>query len=218
MQRGLIVGAVLLATVAVAEEKDASKEASTEAEARRTFVGLVATSLGRGLVAIDGEHAVGPRLSIRAGLRIGAGLTRSDGAVGLSGGNSSNLSVGLEPGLRYYVTGTALDGLWIGPHLELAYAQINVSSVTRSLNSPITSEVTSKGQGWYAGLGALVGYSMVVSRGLTVQAGVGLGGGYSSDRTKMEDSQNPDLPMGLEFKTKRWELSERATLAVGWSF
>ncbi|KFE66060.1 DUF3575 domain-containing protein [Hyalangium minutum] len=214
MQRGLLVCAVLLATVAEAEEKDASPET----EERRTFVGLVPISLGSGLVAIDGEHAVGKRLSIRTGLRVGTAFVRTQGAAGNPVGSTSNASVGLEPGIRYYVTGTALDGMWIGPHLELSYAQFNTSSVLSSLGSPGTVDVEASGQNWRAGAAALVGYSMVVARGLTVQAGVGLGGAYTSERTTMEDTLNPEQPTAVVFRSKRWEFAERATLAVGWSF
>lgn len=215
MQRGLLVCAVLWAAVAAAEEK----EPAPEAESRQTFVGLVATSLGRGLVAIDGEHAVSPRLSIRTGIRIGGGLVRNDEIPrGLSTGNTSNLSAGLEPGIRYYVTGTALDGMWLGPHVELSYGRFTTSTVIGSLNSPVTTEVTNHGREWHVGVGTLVGYSMVVTRGLTVQAGVGLGGGYSSSRTELGDTGNPEQPDGLEFKTRSWQVSERAMLAVGWSF
>lgn len=215
MQRGLLVCVVLWAAVAAAKEQ----EASPEVEARKTFVGLVATSLGRGLLAIDGEHAVSPRLSIRTGLRIGAGLVRSDEVPRrLSTGSTSNLRAGLESGIRYYVTGTALDGMWLGPHVELSYGQDTASTVLGSLNSPATMEVTNRWRNWHLGVGALVGYSMVVTRGLTVQAGVGLGGGYTSGRTEFGDTGSSDQPDGLDVQTRSWEISERAMLAVGWSF
>jgi hypothetical protein len=203
-----MVFAVLLATVAAAAEQDASPEAET----RRTFVGLVPISLGSGLIAIDTEHAVGPRLTIRTGVRIGAGLAASRGTAGFSEGNNSHLSAGLEPGIRYYLTGTALDGVWIGPHLELSYAQHNALSLIEAV------EFESGSQTWRAGAGALMGYSMVVARGLTVQAGVGLGVAYSSGRTTMEDTLNPEQPKATVFRSRGWEFAERATLAVGWSF
>jgi len=207
MQRGLLVCAVLLATVATAAEK----EASPEAEARQTFVGLAPIPLGRGLVAIDAEHAVGPRLSLRTGIRIGAGVSKSQAAAGDGGNATLNLSV--EPGLRYYVTGTALDGLWIGPHLELAYGLFDNENVQG------TDTFKSHGRNWSAGVGALVGYSMVVSRGLTVQAGVGLGAAYMWDRSTMQGLELPSgQPTETEFSSRRWGVSERATLAVGWSF
>jgi hypothetical protein len=215
MQRGLLVCAVLWAAVAAAAEE---KEAAPEAEARKTFVGLVATSLGRGVVAIDGEHALSTRLSIRTGIRISGGMTRDDGNAALNG-DTSNLSVGLEPGIRYYVMGTALDGMWIGPHVELSRGRFTTTStVLGSLNSPVKTEVTNHGREWSVGVGALVGYSMVVSRGLTVQAGVGLGGAYTSSRTDFGDTGISEQPNAMVFRMKRWEASERAMLAVGWSF
>lgn len=215
MQRGLLVCVVLWAVAAAAEEQ----QASPEPEARKTFVGLVATSLGRGVVAIDGEHALSPRLSIRTGIRIDAGLVRSDEVPRrLSTGSTSSLNVGLEPGIRYYVTGTALDGMWLGPHVELSYGRTTASTVLGSLGSPDTTEVTNRWREWHVGVGALVGYSMVVTRGLTVQAGVGLGGGYTSSRTEFGNTGNSEQPDGLDVKTRSWDVSERAMLAVGWSF
>ena len=100
----------------------------------------------------------------------------------------------------------------IGPHLELSYRQYNTHNVIDTL------ETEGSGQSWRAGAGALMGYSMVVARGFTVQAGVGLGAAYSWDRTTMKDNLNPEQPMAVAFRSRRWDFAERATLAVGWSF
>jgi hypothetical protein len=63
-----------------------------------------------------------------------------------------------------------------------------------------------------------MGYSMVVSRGFTVQAGVGLGASYSSTRSAITDTTDPEQPRRFPFHARSWGFAERATLAVGWAF
>jgi Protein of unknown function (DUF3575) len=166
-------------------------------------------SLPEGRIAIDGEQVLGPKLSVHLGVRFGAGLSKSDGASGL--GDFTNLGVGVEPGLRYYLTGTVLNGLWIGPHLELS----QLWHSTESVGGP--SEMTTRTHTWSAGVGALLGYSMVVSQGFTVQAGVGLGASYSSTQWTVQD-MTPGQVQEFPFRSTSWGFAERATLAVGWAF
>jgi ribosome biogenesis GTPase len=104
------------------------------------------------------------------------------------------------------VTGTALDGLWIGSHVELSYGQFN----TRSISGPL--EIEGSGQNWRAGAAALVGYSMIVSRGLTVQAGDHKGrhtttgrslnrlpaGGWLIDTPGIRELQLADVKTGVD--------------------
>jgi hypothetical protein len=212
MRRGVLACAMLLATVASASEEDAS----AQAEARRTFVGLVPIALGRSVIAVDGERVVGPKLSVRMGVRLGASLFNHESASG--GVSQSDLSVGIEPGLRYYLTGTALDGLWMGAHLELTHAWSTTGSALSTM-SGIHTSLLGRGhsQVWSAGAGTLVGYSMVLAPGLTVQAGVGLGVVYSSSQTETP-GVNPGLGLASTSRSRWWAVSERARLAVGWAF
>jgi hypothetical protein len=203
--------AVLLATVASASEEDAS----AKAEARRMFVGLVPIPLSQGLIALDGERAVGSKLSVRMGVRLGARFTKDEGVFGR--GSQADFRVGMEPGLRYYLTGTALDGLWIGPHLELARVWFTSEVIISTLDGTRAVSAKSHGQSWSAGAGALIGYSMVLPQGLTVQAGVGFSAYYSSSRSAAP-RLSPVLSPEVESHSRWWGLSERATLAVGWAF
>jgi len=206
MRHAGVMCAVLLATVASAS----AEEASPETEVRRTFVGVVPLSFRQGLIAVDGEQGLTSRLSARMGVRFGAGLFKNEGTGGVGG--TTNLGVGVEAGIRYYLTGTALNGLWIGPHLELAgggYSRENVGDL---------SEMTSRDRTWSAGVGALMGYSMVVSQGFTVQAGVGFGASYHSLRWTLRDTTNPEQPLESSLDSVSWGFAERATLALGWAF
>jgi hypothetical protein len=203
--RHLMLCGVLLAAAASASES----EQPPEPEARRTFLGLEAMALGRGNLSIEGERAVSPKLSVRLGVRLGAGLFEERTAEQPL--DTSSFSLGAAPGLRYYLTGTALDGLWVGSNLEL----LRVGYTTHFGEA---SQVTTRNRSWSVGMTALVGYSMVVSRGLTVQAGVGLGGSYTSSRLTSRNTTLPAEESDVTFRQEGWGISERATLVVGWAF
>jgi len=206
MRHAGVMCALLLATVASAS----AEEVNPETEIRRTFVGVVPLPLRQGLIAVDGERVLAPRLSARMGVRFGGGRFKDEGTGGE--GNTTSLGVGVEPGLRYYLTGTVLNGLWIGAHLELSggwYSRKAVGDL---------SDMTSRDRTWSAGVGALMGYSMVVSQGFTVQAGVGLGASYDSLRWTVQDTANPEGPQEASLERASWGFAERATLAVGWAF
>ncbi len=204
--RSVVICGVLLATVASAAEQ----QSTPELESRRTFIGLAPIALGQGLLAVDGERALGPKLSARLGVRLGAGVFKR--GAGEFQGDSSRLSMGVEPGLRYYLTGTALDGLWLGGNVEFSHQRSD------STSDGLTGQVINRDRDWSAGVATLVGYSMVVSRGLTIQAGVGLGASYNSGQLTVRDTSNPPSLQEAHFDNTYWGISERATLALGWAF
>jgi hypothetical protein len=201
----MVLCGVLWATAASASEQ----EPSPELEARRTFVGLEAVALSRGLLAVDGERVLSPKLSVRLGVRLGARLfeTRGDQFPG----DTSSFLVGLVPGLRYYLTGAAPDGLWVGSQAELLRQGYDTGSGT-------PSQVTARNRAWSVGVATLVGYSMVVTRGLTVQAGVGLEASYSTGQLTVRNTTVPGEESESTFQHREWGVSEKATLAVGWAF
>jgi hypothetical protein len=202
----VIMCGVLLAAVASAAEP----EPSPRNEARQTFVGLVPVPLRQGLVAIDGERVLSPKLSARLGVRLGMAVGKNSGDN--PGLDSSRFQLGLEPGLRYSLTGTALDGLWVGSHLELSGQQLeNMSSLP-------DGRVTNRDRTWRLGVAALVGYSMVVSRGLTIQAGVGLGAEHAWGGLTVINSSLSGDAQELQLDVRTWGIAERVTLAVGWAF
>ncbi len=212
MRSGVICG-VLLATVASAAGKQ--PEPSPEGEVRQTFVGLVPISLSQGLLAIDGEQVLNPKLSVRLGVRFGGSFSKR-GKDDLTG-DSSNLLMGVEPGIRYYLMGSALDGLWWEPHVEGAYQRQTTKSRLIE-NGIMIGMVTNRVQGWTAGVATLLGYSAVVARGLTIQGGVGFGVNYTFSQMGVEPpAGSVGVQTGLP-DNHTWTLSPRATLAVGWSF
>ncbi|WP_224362819.1 DUF3575 domain-containing protein [Hyalangium versicolor] len=208
MRSGMMCG-VVLAVVASAASA-AEQEQAQESEAPRTFVGLAPVSLGQGLLGLDGEQVLGPRLSARLGVRLGAGLGATRGDI--AGIDSRYFQVGFEPGLRYYLTGTALDGVWLGSNLELSHLWLEHEPSQGNAGS------TTHNRDWNLGVAALAGYSMVVSRGLTVQAGLGFGASYGSGRMTVRDDSNPNNVLEARFDTEVWTIDERATLVVGWAF
>lgn len=211
MRSALICG-VLLATVASAAEAEKEPEPPPEVESRRTFVGLVPIALSESLIAIDGERVLTPKLSAWMGLRFAGSFSRRGSGDVL--GDSTQLVAGVEPGVRYYLTGSALDGLWLGPHLELSYQRS--TNTSQGLQG---DPVTNHNRDWTAGGAVLLGYSMIVTRGLTVQAGVGLGCNYSSSTLQVGSLLDSDSGgLSGSFDNHGWTLSQRATLAVGWSF
>lgn len=204
--RQLLLCGMLLATVASASEQ----EPSPELESRRTFVGLEAAELSRGLLAVDGERVLSPMFSVRLGIRLGGRrLEDTESQTPLA---TSSFTLGVAPGLRFYLTGTAPEGPWVGSHVEL----LRQGYSTRFGDS---AEAATRNRAWSAGVSTLVGYSMVVSRGLTVQAGVGLAASYATGQMTV---RNTTLPSGesevLTFDQRSWGVSERASLAVGWTF
>jgi hypothetical protein len=88
------------------------------------------------------------------------------------------------------------------------------------------SEVELGSRSWSVGAAALVGYSMVVSEGLTVQAGVGFGATRVWERTErygimvgtLSTRAAQQQPQLVEVRSTAWSIGERVSLAVGWSF
>jgi hypothetical protein len=202
--RSVMMCGVLLATAASA----ADPEVAEALETRKSLVGVAPIALAQGYLSVEGERALSPRLSARLGVRLASGRFRravNEGDLW----DSEYFTGGVEPGLRYYLTGTVLDGLWVGSHLELSRHWINNEN---------EGTLENQDRQWNAGVAALVGYSMVVTRGLTVQAGLGLGASYTSGQATMLDLTMPDDLRHQKFGSSYWGVSHRATLSVGWAF
>ncbi len=158
---------------------------------------------------MDGERVLSPNLSVRLGLRLGARLVENGEETVQA--DTSSFTLGAVPSLRYYLAGTALEGLWVGSQLELLHQGYN----TRLSES---SRDGVRNRAWSVGVAALVGYSLVVSPGLTVQGGVGLGANYARGEMTVRSTTLPGEESELNIRTWSWGASERATLAVGWAF
>ncbi|HEX5748001.1 MAG TPA: hypothetical protein VFZ09_17300 [Archangium sp.] len=122
----------------------------------RTYVG-VAVPLAADGFALEAEQERDDGFSVTLGLRVGFNLGKwipvfEDGAP-------DSLRVGIEPGARFYLKGPVLEGLWVGPRLEVVHAWR-------------TQAV------WQVGGAVLSGYSFRFGDGFTVQAALGLGALY----------------------------------------
>jgi hypothetical protein len=227
MRGAMMAVAGLLATGAGAAEPGASKQAAQAPEAgtRRTFVGLSVlprSSLESGALALEAERAVGERVSVRVGLRVGASWRGQEFDDGTDAG-ARDFSVGVEPGFRYFLTGSAPRGLWVGPSLELR-RMWGSAKVFGLAEDGFDLELGRRS--WSLGAAALVGYSMVLTEGLTVQAGLGFGATRSWERNDrygvvlgVQSTQAAQQPPRIEeARSTSWSVGERISLAVGWSF
>ncbi|QRK11113.1 hypothetical protein JQX13_14185 [Archangium violaceum] len=111
----------------------------------RTFLG-VAVPLAPGGFALEGEQEWDEGFTATLGLRVS---------------EPSSPRLGLEPGARFYVKGSALEGMWFGPRLELARTWRDV-----------------RGRSWDMGGALLAGYSVCLRQGFTVQGALGVGATY----------------------------------------
>lgn len=222
MRSAMGVTAVLWATAAGAVETEA-RALEVEAQAPRTFLGLSMLPLGPGgSIGLEAERAVGERFSVRMGVRAGLGLHSQDVSGRVS--EYQNFQLAAAPGVRFFLTGRAPEGLWVGPNLELSRSWLT-SKFDAVLADGSTSTFEATSSSWGVGGELMLGYTLVVKRGLTVQAGVGFGGGWSRS-----EPAGLLLPSGValgssdvqapaeEQHVDRWDFRERVSLAVGWAF
>ncbi|MFE8603974.1 hypothetical protein [Archangium violaceum] len=151
----------------------------------RTYVG-VALPLAPDGFAVEAEQERDDGLSVTLGLRVGFNLGTL--IPFFEDADPAYLRVGIEPGARFYLKGPVLDGLWVGPRLELVHAWVD---------TPRSQTV------WQVGGSVLSGYSFRFREGFTVQAALGLGALY-----------RPPLP---GFSPWTVPVAPRAQLSLGWS-
>ncbi|RKH34801.1 hypothetical protein D7Y13_27160 [Corallococcus praedator] len=194
--------------------------------ARRNVVSL-SLPLEGGLypqLAIEGERVLGEHVSVSLGV---FGSFRHDRSrlddppsTGYKGQDITQYRVGLAPAVRFYLSGTAPQGLWVSPRLELSYLQESTKQVADDPSGgfgfslfPRQSEV------WSVGGLALVGYSVVLEPGFTVQAGVGLGArreALAYDTAGLI-SGGGEPPAEKAHQTT-WVFTQRVLVNLGWAF
>jgi hypothetical protein len=156
---GVMTALVMTAARAGEAEGDSAAEGGSWRGGGRTFVGL-AVPLAPGGFALEGERELDEQLTASLGLRASFNLGRWSRVFGDP--EPSFLQLGLEPGVRFYVRGPAMDGMWFGPRLELGHTWRE-----------------SRRQ-WDVGGALLSGYSIRLSGGFTVQGALGVGATYRS--------------------------------------
>lgn len=173
-------------------------------------------------LTIEGERVVSPRMTLGLGVLVAVRQEWlstvpmvPEGARRAS--ENSLMQVGLIPRLRYFLTGTAPEGLWLSPGLELTYRW----GRWREEPSPISSQSTSSNQTWALGGRLMLGYTAILGPGVTLQAGAGIGveHAWKQHRNTLVLPSGEGLQGGeTTLKQRVWALDNRMTLAMGWAF
>ncbi|RKG61775.1 DUF3575 domain-containing protein [Corallococcus sp. AB011P] len=171
-------------------------------------------------VSLEGERVMGERFSVGLGVFASFSQQRSRfeelQPYGLEGFDQKYHQFGLAPSVRFYLTGQAPQGLWLSPRLEVGLGLISGSTVRLPEDAgPYDNNRTDF---WTVGGAAVVGYSVVLEPGFTVQGGVGLGArrearSYVSVRPT-EQGGVVEVPV----HQNTWNLTQRIVLNVGWAF
>jgi hypothetical protein len=209
MRMAWMLAGVLMATGAQAQE--------AQEPVRRNVVALDVGGLLQNTVGVAAERAVLERMTVRLGLRAGLnalwtrnplGVASTDGAVvHLS---SRDTSLALEPGARFFLTGRALEGLWVGPQLGLKLGWVRTSWSTESGGLQAGSGAGTRSLSVSGS--ALAGYSAIVGKGVALQAAAGLALSHSS---ALGESYGLGYPNN---GSSQWALQPVTQLSLGYAF
>jgi hypothetical protein len=225
MRWGTCAVAVGLSLVPVTGRAGESEKPEAAPEARHTLVLAQPLSALMGQVVVGVEHAAGSHVTL-AGDVMGSVLRYGSEYDEPKGANFSTRSwaAGVAPGVHFYFTGHAPEGFWVGPHLELSMQR--QSSRSKYIMVPGQEELlTLEGSSRTVNYGGSVrvGYTAILSPGLTVQVGASLVA--QSSRTTPFSSrilEEPETPIwGLGFsssETLGWSVAPRMTVGLGWAF
>ncbi|GMT97766.1 hypothetical protein KH5H1_18850 [Corallococcus caeni] len=217
MQWKLGVSLVLLSAVALA--KDGVTTGSFPVE-RRNVVTVSVPIQSLNQLSLEGERVMGERFSVGLGVFASFNHDRSRFEEaepgGLEGFNRTVYQFGVAPSVRFYLTGRAPQGLWLAPRVEVGVGRSS-STMVGNLPDDLLSH-DSKADFWSVGGSAVLGYSVVLEPGFTVQGGVGLGArrealAYDSLRLGPVDETSVE-----RIHQSAWFLSQRILLNVGWAF
>jgi hypothetical protein len=125
--------------------------------------------------------------------------------------------LGVGPYARFFLTGTAPEGLWLSPRVEVARWWTNSHSFDAQGWENVMED-----RRWSIGGVAMLGYSAIVGRGLSLQVGVGaearhergeLVGRYSLPLVEGGVSESEQRT-----RSRAWHVRERIEASVGWAF
>jgi len=189
----------------------AQDEAEAEMPSRRTLI----LALPMNQVGVGVEHAVGSHVALSAAVHGQLRLSgfHYEGASPES--TTKHWALGFEPGVHFYLAGRAPEGLWVGPHLEAEVSEIGGKGFTRGpppenglLDTEHSSTLVSYGGSVH------VGYTAILSPGLSLQVALGLAASTSRSMTSTREGGNTvELP-----PEERWYVWPRMSLGVGWAF
>ncbi|RKH49886.1 hypothetical protein [Corallococcus llansteffanensis] len=169
-------------------------------------------------VALEGEHVLGERVSV--GLGVSAYFTKEQVRVeprelyGIGASRAKVYELGLAPSMRFYLTGTAPRGLWVSPRVEVGYGQ---ASYTFGDDKIPNGSIESGSDEWFLGAMGVVGYSVVLEPGFTLQGGVGVGARRTVASVDSGSLSGGVLSVSHSERTT-WRFTERLVLNVGWAF
>ncbi|NVJ26421.1 MULTISPECIES: hypothetical protein [Myxococcus] len=206
---------LLSSAVAHAQEMSVAPSVS---EGRKTVLGVAITPNEWSVVTLEGERVVSPRVSLGLGLRTGLSRREGDSGLLVNGEEpetiNSTFLLGVVPRARFFLVGDAPEGLWVSPQVEVTrmwsrYEQEWAGNVTGS-----------RTRTWHLGMTGLLGYTVILGRGLAVQAGVGAGVWRESSHSTLRGISYPDgeVVQETEEEDSRWGLDERMMLSLGWAF
>ncbi|RKG93542.1 hypothetical protein [Corallococcus terminator] len=189
--------------------------------ARRNVVTVSVPVGSDSQVALEGERVVGERISLGLGvftsLRHQRARTDEPPAnVVVVGRNSTQYQLGLSPAVRFYLTGTAPQGLWVSPRVEVGYARSDSTTVPVPVGAITPADSFSE----TVSLGgmAVVGYSVVLEPGLSLQAGVGLGARHDAHSYDVVTLGPNDGTASFRVRETNWNFTQRLLFNVGWAF
>ncbi|RKH55314.1 hypothetical protein [Corallococcus aberystwythensis] len=213
------VSLVLVSAVAFAEEGVTT--GSFPVERRNVVTVSVPLQSQSTQVALEGEHVMGERFSVGLGVFAAFNRVQSRFRVpepsGLEGFDSTSYELGLAPSVRFYLTGRAPQGLWLAPRLEVGVGRSSNSAVGDIPDAQFIND-TDADTLWSVGGTAVLGYSMVLESGFTVQGGVGVGArrnGIAYDSVRLGPTGESGL---VRIHQSTWLFTQRILLNVGWAF
>lgn len=208
MRKAWMLMLMLTATTAVADERMESEPA----EWRRHVVALDVGGLLQRTVGASMESAVSERASLRLGLRVGleAQWTHHEFSSGDDRWSSRNVTLALEPGARFFLTGRAPEGIWVGPQLGLLHGWSHLS-IEEFRFAPPSRTLDSRSL--VASGSALAGYSAVLSGGVSLQAAAGLALSYWRPLGAPAPQPGVDSPSSTQ-----WGLEPVTQLSLGYAF
>ncbi len=202
-----------------------SHEAKGQPRPPSTVLSVDAASLLRSTLQLEGERVLTEKISVQLGVGLSLSATRVDREVPIASaegfvtrrveqGNTTG-TVSLEPGARYFLLGRAPEGLWAGVQLGVGVGLGLFDSRSNGVAEPArtTSLLTLGGD-------ALVGYSLLLTRGFMLQAAVGLGTAYTTyeESSTLSVGQDGQTSHGPPSRTHRWDFRPTTRLALGWAF
>jgi len=184
---------------APAPERTTHVSMRTSVSGTNGSLGLV--TLVEGGVAI--EHRLGEVTSIGIGFNVAVVGTASAPTGGLLGSTGNYLALLFEPTVRRWLGGaTPLDGLFFGVSVPLSHH--------RQLRGPESFS-------WQVGLYGQLGYSLLLAKGLVIQAAIGPGGMVNWGKSTGLGGLTPGTSSSSA-ETITYAIGFRSNLSFGYAF